>query len=126
MSKNRIQLMLCGGTGCRATRSIDFKNALNAELEKQNLTNEIRVIETGCNGFCAVGPVMLVQPEGIFYQKLKPKDVPHLVEEHLIKGRPVEKLMYVPAKGEPAIPTLSEIDFFSKQRLIVLRNRGLI
>jgi NADP-reducing hydrogenase subunit HndC len=92
----------------------------------RGLEDEAQVIATGCQGFCAQGPIMIVQPEGIFYQNLTPKDVPHLIEEHLIKGRPIEKLMYVPAKGKPAIPTLSDIDFFSKQRLIVLRNRGLI
>ncbi len=76
MSKTRIQLMLCGGTGCHATGSKPFQAALEQELVDKGLSEEIKVIETGCNGFCAVGPVMLVQPEGIFYQKLKVKDVP--------------------------------------------------
>jgi NADH:ubiquinone oxidoreductase subunit F (NADH-binding) len=69
---------------------------------------------------------MIVQPDGIFYQMLTVDEIPHLVEEHLVKGRPVEKLMYTPAKGEPAIPKLSDIAFFSKQRLVVLKNRGLL
>ncbi len=71
MSKNRIQLMLCGGTGCHSTGSKKFEQALQKELEAKGLADEIKIIETGCNGFCAVGPVMLVQPEGVFYQKLK-------------------------------------------------------
>ena len=85
--------MLCSGTGCQASRSIPFRDALQKELERQGLLEEIKIIETGCNGFCAVGPVMLVQPEGIFYQRLTPEIVPHLVEEHFLKGRPVKKLI---------------------------------
>ena len=122
----RAQLLMCAGTGCVSSRSFEVRDALIAEIKVRGLEDEVQVVTTGCQGFCAQGPIMIVQPDGIFYQKLTPKDVPHLVEEHLIKGRPVEKLMYVPSKGEPAIPTLSEIDFFSKQRLVVLRNRGLI
>ena len=94
MNKVRTQLMLCGGTGCHASGTGEFQRALEEELARQDLAEEIKIIETGCNGFCAVGPVMLVQPEGIYYQKLKAKDVPHLVEEHFLKGRPVKKLFY--------------------------------
>jgi NADH:ubiquinone oxidoreductase subunit F (NADH-binding)/(2Fe-2S) ferredoxin/NAD-dependent dihydropyrimidine dehydrogenase PreA subunit len=122
----RTQLLICAGTGCVSCKSFEVHDALVAEIMARGLEDEAQVIATGCQGFCAQGPIMIVQPEGIFYQNLTPKDVPHLIEEHLIKGRPIEKLMYVPAKGKPAIPTLSDIDFFSKQRLIVLRNRGLI
>jgi NADH-quinone oxidoreductase subunit F/NAD(P)H dehydrogenase (quinone)/NADP-reducing hydrogenase subunit HndC len=93
MNKVTPQLMLCGGTGCHASATRDFKTALQKELDRQGLAEEIKIIETGCNGFCAVGPVMLVQPEGIFYQKLKVKDAPHLVEEHFLKGRPVKKII---------------------------------
>ena len=95
MDNVRTHLMLCSGTGCHANNSLKFPHALRKELELKNLAGEIKIVETGCNGFCAVGPVMLVQPEGIFYQKLTPEIVPHLVEEHFLKGRPVEKLFYV-------------------------------
>ena len=122
----RAQLLICAGTGCVSSQSFKVRDALLEEIEKRGLQDEVQVVATGCQGFCAQGPIMIFQPDGIFYQKLTPKDVPHLVEEHLIKGRPVEKLMHVPSKGEPAVPRLSDIDFFSKQRLIVLRNRGLI
>ena len=98
MNKVRTQLMLCGGTGCHAHKSGHLQEVLQKELERQGLADEIKIVETGCNGFCAVGPVLLVQPEGIFYQKLQAKHVPHLVEEHFLKGRPVKKLFYV----EPA------------------------
>ncbi len=122
----RAQLLICAGTGCVSSRSFQVRDALLEEIGKRGLEDEVQVVATGCQGFCAQGPIMIFQPDGIFYQKLKPKDVPLLVEEHLIKGRPVERLMYVPSKGEPPVPKLSDIAFFSKQRLIVLRNRGLI
>ena len=122
----RLQLLICAGTGCVSNRSFEVRDALLEEIRKQNLSDEVQIVATGCQGFCAQGPIMIVQPDGIFYQMLTVDEIPHLVEEHLIKGRPVEKLMYVPAKGEQPIPKLSDIDFFSKQRLIVLKNRGLI
>ncbi|NOY82025.1 MAG: NADH-quinone oxidoreductase subunit NuoF [Kiritimatiellaeota bacterium] len=122
----RAQLLVCAGTGCVSGRSLKVREALLEEIDKRGLKDEVKIVATGCQGFCAQGPIMIFQPDGIFYQKLKPEDVPLLVEEHLIKGRPVEKFMYVPSAGEPPIPKLSDIDFFNKQRLIVLRNRGLI
>ncbi len=126
MNKVRTQLMLCSGTGCHATGTIGFQEALQKELERQGLAEEIKIIETGCNGFCAVGPVMLVQPEGIFYQKLKAEDVPHLVEEHFLKGRPVKKLFYVEPASRETIPTMEQIPFFANQMFWVMRNKGII
>lgn len=118
--------MLCGGTGCHSSGTQAVMDALRSELQRQGLAEEVVVVETGCNGFCAVGPVMLVQPEGIFYQKLTPKDIPFLVEEHFLKGRPVKKLQYVESASEETIPNMNEIPFFSHQLLWVLRNKGLI
>jgi NADH-quinone oxidoreductase subunit F/NAD(P)H dehydrogenase (quinone)/NADP-reducing hydrogenase subunit HndC len=126
MKKIRTQLMLCGGTGCHSSGSLAFREALEQEIVKRGLSEEVKVIETGCNGFCAVGPVMLVQPEGIFYQKLKAEDVPLLVEEHLLKGRPVKKLMYVEPASAQTIPKMNDIPFFSKQMFWVMRNKGVI
>ncbi len=126
MNKVRTQLMLCGGTGCHASGSRDFQETLQKELELRELSDEIKIIETGCNGFCAVGPVMLVLPEGIFYQKLKSKDVPHLVEEHFLKGRPVKKLLYVEPASKETIPRMDEIPFFKDQMFWAMRNKGLI
>ena len=126
MNKVRTQLMLCGGTGCHASGTRDFQTALQNELDRQGLAEEIKIIETGCNGFCAVGPVMLVQPEGIFYQKLKVKDVPHLVEEHFLKGRPVQKLFYVEPASKETIPSMEQIPFFANQMFWVMRNKGII
>ncbi|MEN6421592.1 MAG: NADH-quinone oxidoreductase subunit NuoF, partial [Smithella sp.] len=96
------------------------------EIDKRNLTEEIKVVETGCNGFCALGPIMVVYPEGIIYISLKPADIPELVEEHLIKGRIVKRLLYREPSTEKIIPTMQEIPFFAHQELRVLRNRGLI
>ncbi|MBW1720898.1 MAG: NADH-quinone oxidoreductase subunit NuoF [Deltaproteobacteria bacterium] len=126
MSTYRTHLLLCGGTACHATGSQAVKEALLKEIAKQGLEKEVRVIETGCNGFCAQGPVMVVQPEGIFYQKLTPKDIPYLVEEHFLKGRPVERLFYVEPASSETIPGMNEIPFFSRQVLRVLRNKGAI
>jgi len=126
MARTRTNLMLCGGTGCVSNKCLEVQQATEAELAKHDLQDEVSVVVTGCNGFCANGPVMVVQPDGIFYQKLTPEDVPELVSEHFLKGRPVTKLMYTPPEGDAPIPKLSEIGFFEKQRLIALSNRGLI
>jgi NADH:ubiquinone oxidoreductase subunit F (NADH-binding)/(2Fe-2S) ferredoxin len=126
MSKVRTHLMLCGGTGCHASGSGLFRETLQKELERRELSDEIKIIETGCNGFCAVGPVMLVEPEGIFYQKLKPEDVPHLVEEHFLKGRPVKKLFYVEPASKETIAHMNEIPFFKDQMFWAMRNKGHI
>ena len=126
MSQPRIDLMLCGGTGCHASGSSEVKKALEAELRRQNLDREIRIIETGCNGFCAVGPVMLVQPEGIFYQQLQPGDVEELVEEHFLKGRPVQRLLYKEPASKETIPIMGDIPFFANQMFWAMRNKGQI
>jgi NADH:ubiquinone oxidoreductase subunit F (NADH-binding)/(2Fe-2S) ferredoxin/NAD-dependent dihydropyrimidine dehydrogenase PreA subunit len=126
MKTYRTHLLLCGGTACHASESQAVRDALEKEIAKKGLDNEVRVIETGCNGFCAQGPVMVVQPDGIFYQKLKPEDMPELVEEHFYKGRPLKRLFYVEPASAETIPGLSEIPFFSKQLLRVLRNKGVL
>ncbi len=122
----RSHILVCGGTACRASGGADVKQALAAELAKQNLADEIRIVETGCNGFCAMGPVMVVYPEGIMYVEVKKEDIPELVEEHFLKGRPLERLFYKEATTETPIPEIKEIPFFAHQELRVLRNKGLI
>ncbi len=126
MSECRMQLMLCGGTGCVSNGSLRIKEALENEIRKRTLDKEIRVVMTGCNGLCAQGPIMAVHPDEIFYQVLTEKDVPRLVEQHFLKGRPVKELMYIPPKEKAPVPKMSDIGFFREQRLIALRNRGLI
>ncbi len=119
-------LLVCGGTGCHATRSMEVMARLKAEIEARGLQEKALVIETGCNGFCAQGPVMTVYPGGIFYQYLKPEDALEVIDGHVLKGRPVERLMYHdPATGKP-IYRMKDIPFFGHQEPRVLRNRGLI
>jgi len=126
MEKYRSHLLVCTGTGCVSNGAFEVKKALEDELRKHGLDTEIQVVGTGCNGFCERGPVMLVQPEGIFYQQLTVEDIPLLVEEHFLKGRPVERLMYTAAEETPSIPLMSDIGFFKDQILVALRNRGRI
>jgi NADH-quinone oxidoreductase subunit F len=126
MKMFRSHLLLCGGTGCHASGSLNVKKALLAELLKRGLSEEIKLVETGCNGFCAMGPIMVVYPEGVIYMSIKTDDIAELVEEHLVKGRVLQRLLYREPTTEAVIPTMQEIPFFALQELRVLRNRGLI
>ena len=120
----RTHVLVCAGTACVSNEALKIKTTFEREIKKQGLEDEVQVIGTGCNGFCERGPVAVVQPDDVFYQRLKEKDIPFLVEEHFLKGRPVERLMYVPEDDEKPIPKMMDIEFFKHQRLIVLRNRG--
>lgn len=122
----RMQFLLCAGTGCLASGSLEVKVALEKELAKRNLQDEVQIIMTGCNGFCAAGPIMVAYPDGIFYNQVKPEHAPVIVEEHVLKGRVVEKLLFKEEAAKDRVPLLKDIGFFSLQRLVVLRNRGLI
>ena len=126
MKSSRTHIMLCAGTGCVSNGAFKIKESLERELKKHDLQDEVSVVLTGCNGFCAQGPVAVVRPDDIFYQLLKEDDIGYLVEEHFLKGRPVERLLYTPPTEEFPVPKMSDIGFFSKQRLIALRNRGMI
>jgi NADH:ubiquinone oxidoreductase subunit F (NADH-binding)/(2Fe-2S) ferredoxin/NAD-dependent dihydropyrimidine dehydrogenase PreA subunit len=122
----RLQIMMCAGTGCIASGSLDVKQALERELVKRNLQNEVQIIMTGCNGFCAMGPLVVVYPDGIFYNQVRPEHAPLIVEEHILKGRIVEQLLFKDEVAKGKVPLMKDIGFFGLQRLIVLRNRGLI
>jgi NADH:ubiquinone oxidoreductase subunit F (NADH-binding)/(2Fe-2S) ferredoxin len=122
----RTNVLVCAGTGCVSGHSYATATALEDEISKKGLDQEVQVIRTGCQGFCAEGPIVIVQPEGIFYCGVMAKDASNLVEEHLIKGRPVKKLMYTPPTEKSPVPALKDIPFFAKQKLVVLRNRGVI
>jgi len=122
----RIHLMVCGGTACVSNRAFEIKDALEKEVKKQGLEKEVLIVTTGCNGFCEAGPLLVVKPDNIFYNRLEIDAIPHLVEEHFLKGRPVEKFMYKPPAEKSPVPIMSDIGFFKKQILIALRNRGLI
>lgn len=118
--------MLCTGTGCVAGGAFRIKNVLEEEITRHGLQNEVALVPTGCNGFCGQGPLLVVMPEKIFYGWLRTEDIPFLVQEHFLKGRPVKKLMFTPPEKKEPIPLISDIPFFKKQMLIVLRNKGII
>jgi len=118
--------MMCAGTSCVSCGTMKINAALREEIKNRGLEREIKIVLTGCNGYCAQGPVMVVQPDGIFYQSLTVEEIPKLVEEHFLKGRPYQKLMFKEPEKKIAIPTMNEIPFFKHQVLRVLRNRGLI
>jgi len=124
--KKRIELMACAGTACVAGGSFHIMEALKHEIKKRQLDDEISVVTTGCNGFCGQGPLMVVIPDNIFYGWLSLNDIPMLVEEHFLKGRPVKKLMFTPPAEKEPLPLISDIPFFKKQLLVVLRNKGII
>ena len=122
----RVHAMICTCTNCISNGSLEIKDALDKEIRNRGLEGDVLVVPTGASGLCVRGPILVVQPEGIFYQKLKPGTIPRLVEEHFLKGRPVKELMYVPPGEKSPIPELRQIPFFKDQRLIALRNRGMI
>lgn len=125
----RSHVLICAGTGCTSSGSAAVKAKLIEELEKNGLTDEIKIVSTGCFGLCALGPVMIVYPEGTFYSSVKAEDVPEIVEEHLLKGRIVERLVYndtAEQKQEDEPVALSETRFYKKQKRIALRNCGVI
>ena len=120
------KLLICGGTGCHATGSIALKETLKTELENKGLQDKVQLIETGCNGFCAMGPLMVVQPEGVFYQKIKADDVPELVEAQLVNNKQLERLLYKDPVTKKRIPKQDDIPFFAYQKPRALRNKGVI
>jgi NADH:ubiquinone oxidoreductase subunit F (NADH-binding)/(2Fe-2S) ferredoxin/NAD-dependent dihydropyrimidine dehydrogenase PreA subunit len=124
--KDKTYLLICGGTGCHATGSLKVKDALIQELAAKQLQDKVEVVETGCNGFCAVGPLMVVHPGDIFYQKIKIEDIPAIVQDHLINGKPVEKLLYKDPVTKKLIAEQIKIPFFAHQLPRSLRNKGLI
>ncbi len=121
-----IRIMICGGTGCHATGSIKVKDVLIEEIQKQKLSEKVEVVETGCNGFCALGPLLVVQPGGIFYVKLTAKDIPEFVEEQIKNNNPVERLLFKDPATKKRVAKQDDIAFFAHQMPRALRNKGLI
>ncbi len=123
----RSHVLVCCGTGCTSSQSLKIIELLEQELTAQGLANEVKVVKTGCFGLCAEGPIMVVYPEGVIYYQVKPDDAREIVGEHLLKGRPVKRLMTV-ATSIPLdqAKNVNESDFFKKQLRIALRNCGII
>ncbi len=122
----RANVLVCAGTGCESSGSGGVIEALRSEIQRRELQDEVRVVETGCRGFCAMGPIVIVYPEGIFYCQVKPSDVEELVEETLVKGRVVPRLVFETPDTQQAVPFYDEIPFYQKQQRITLRNCGVI
>ena len=122
----RSNVLVCGGTGCTSSNSLTIVNKLKEEIERQGLQDEVNVITTGCFGLCALGPIMVVYPEGSFYSMVKVEDIPEIVEEHLLKGRIVTRLLYQETVEEDTIKSLNKTAFYEKQKRVALRNCGVI
>ena len=122
----RSHIMVCGGTGCTSSGSKKIIEAFNREVAAAGLNEEVKVIQTGCFGLCALGPIVVVYPEGIFYSMVEEKDVKEIVEEHLVKGRPVTRLVYDETVQGSTITSLNDTRFYKKQMRIALRNCGRI
>ncbi len=122
----RSHVLVCGGTGCTSSGSQKVIDALQAEIEKNGLTKEVSVVQTGCHGLCALGPIMIIYPGATFYSMVKVDDIPEIVSEHLLKGRVVTRLLYNETVTDDGIKSLNETDFYKKQHRIALRNCGVI
>ena len=123
----RSHVLICGGTGCSSSKSTEILEEMNKELAAQGLENEVKTVLTGCFGLCALGPIMIVYPEGCFYSRVTVEDVKEIVSEHLMKGRPVTRLLYQETIAEDnTIKSLNNTDFYKKQVRIALRNCGVI
>jgi len=122
----KYNVLLCAGASCISSGGYSFRDKLVEELKKHSLENEVNIVETGCVGTCELGPVVIIYPESIFYKKVQPEDAAEIVEEHFIKGRPVQRLLFKDPAAQKIIEKIDEMPFFKKQVKIVLRNTGAI
>ena len=122
----RSHVLVCGGTGCTSSNSAEIIAEFEKEIAEKGLADEIKVIRTGCFGLCALGPIVVVYPEGAFYSQIKVEDVPEIVDEHLIKGRIVKHLLYDDTVAGDTVKSLNETQFYKKQKRVALRNCGVI
>ena len=122
----RSNVLVCGGTGCTSSNSLQIAEKLKEEIANKGLEKEVNVITTGCFGLCALGPIMVVYPEGSFYSMVKIEDIPEIVEEHLLKGRIVTRLLYQETVVDDTIKSLNKTAFYAKQKRVALRNCGVI
>ena len=119
-------VLVCGGTGCTSSHSAEIIAEFEKEIAEKGLADEIKVIRTGCFGLCALGPIVVVYPEGAFYSQIKVEDVSEIVDEHLIKGRIVKHLLYDDTVAGDTVKSLNETQFYKKQKRVALRNCGVI
>ena len=126
MADYKMHLLVCGGTGCKASESEQIRDNLLAEIERNDLNDEVQVVMTGCFGFCEKGPIVKVLPDNTFYVQVKPEDAATIVEEHLVKGRKVNDLLFKDPETDEPISDSKHMDFYKKQVRIALRNCGFI
>ena len=126
MDLHRSHVLVCGGTGCHTTGCEEVTRELEAGIKAAGIEKEVKVVTTGCFGLCSVGPIVIVYPEGSFYSELKPEDCKELVEEHLVKGRVVKRLLFHETVEGDSIRSLNDIDFYKSQMRVALRNCGRI
>jgi NADH:ubiquinone oxidoreductase subunit F (NADH-binding)/(2Fe-2S) ferredoxin len=126
MAKYKMHLLVCGGTGCRASASDSIIEKFKTEIAAKGLENDVQVILTGCFGFCEKGPIVKVLPDNTFYTQVKPEDVTEIIAEHVIKGRKVNRLLYVDPKSKEHVNDSKHMGFYRKQIRIALRNCGFI
>ena len=122
----RSHVLVCGGTGCTSSGSAKIIEKLQSEIDSNGLHDEVQVVKTGCFGLCALGPIMIIYPEGSFYSMVKEEDIPEIVSEHLLKGRIVTRLLYQETVSENGVKSLNETNFYKKQHRVALRNCGVI
>ena len=126
MALVRAHILICTGTGCTASGAKDVLAKFDEELKAKKLRDEVSLVETGCHGFCEGGPLVIIYPEGTFYTRVKPADVAEIVEEHILKGRTVSRLLFKEPLTAEKVPNYDEIAFYKKQHRLVLKNCGHI
>lgn len=124
--RKRLDVLVCSGAACLSAHSAAVRDAIAREIEAHGLSDEVRIVETGCMGPCQLGPVMLVYPDGVFYIRVQPEDAAEIVEEHFLKGRPVERLLWEAPEARRIVEERKQVPFFAKQEKVVLKNCGRI
>ena len=126
MADYKFHILVCGGTGCLSSNSRQIAENLNDAVKAAGMENDVKVLQTGCFGFCEKGPIVKILPDNTFYTQVKPEDANEIVAEHIIKGRKVNRLLYVDPENEKHISDAKHMDFYKKQMRIALRNCGFI
>ena len=126
MADTKMHVLVCGGTGCLSSNSSDIVDNLIAEIKAAGMEDEVKVLKTGCFGFCEKGPIVKILPDNKFYTQVKPEDAKEIVAEHIVKGRKVERLLYMDPEKEQHISDAKHMDFYKKQMRVALRNCGFI
>ena len=119
-------VLICGGTGCTSSKSVQIKAKMEEAIKEAGIQDEVQVVLTGCFGLCALGPIVIVYPEGTFYSRIEIKDAETIVKEHLVGGNPVKSLLYSETVKGDEILSLNETAFYKKQKRVALRNCGVI